>query len=76
LLGPSAGFFTELTRAGGESFVAGLDYIGLDFFPDVFRRVAADRLEGVVQALLEAHRRDILAPATTRPSPRSTPTVI
>ena len=63
LLGPSAGFFSDLTRAGGKQFVADLDYIGLDFFPDVFRPVAADRMEDVVQGLLEAHRRDILAPA-------------
>jgi hypothetical protein len=63
LVGPAAGFFLDLTRAGGERFVADLDYIGLDFFPDVFRPVAADRLEGIVQALLEAHRRDILTPA-------------
>lgn len=63
LYGPSAGFFTDLTRAGGKQFVADLDYIGLDFFPDVFRPLAADRMEDVVQTLLEAHRRDILTPA-------------
>jgi hypothetical protein len=63
LLGPAAGFFTDLTRAGGKQFVADLDYVGLDFFPDVFRPVAADRLDDIVQALLEAHRRDILIPA-------------
>jgi hypothetical protein len=63
LLGPAAGFFTELTRAGGKQFVAGLDFIGLDFFPDVFRPVAADHLAGVVEALLTGHRRDNLAPA-------------
>jgi hypothetical protein len=63
LLGPAAGFFTDLTRAGGERFAADLDYIGLDFFPDVFRPVAADRLAGVVEALLAGHRRDNLVPA-------------
>jgi len=63
LFGASAGFFTDLTRVGGEQFVADLDYIGLDFFPDVFRPIAADRMEDVVQNLLGAHRRDILAAA-------------
>jgi hypothetical protein len=63
LLGPDGAFFTDLTRAGGERFVADLDYIGLDFFPDVFRPIPPARLDAVVQALLEAHRRDVLAPA-------------
>ena len=63
LLGPDAGFFAGLTRAGGERFIADLDYIGFDFFPDVFRPIPPARLAAVVQALLEAHRRDNLAPA-------------
>lgn len=63
LLGPGSAFFTNLTSAGGEQFIAGLDYIGLDFFPDVFRPIPPDSLGGVVQALLEAHRRDRLVPA-------------
>jgi hypothetical protein len=63
LLGPHAAFFTDLTRAGGERFIADLDYIGLDFFPDVFRAIPPARLDAVVQALLETHRRDVLAPA-------------
>jgi hypothetical protein len=63
LVGPDSAFFTGLTRAGGSQFIAGLDYIGLDFFPDVFRPVAPDRLAAVVQGLLQAHRRENLAPA-------------
>jgi hypothetical protein len=63
LFGPGAGFLTELTRAGGGQFVDDLDYIGLDFFPDVFRPIAPASLDGAVQALLEAHRRDRLARA-------------
>ena len=63
LLGPDSAFFTGLTRAGGEQFIADLDYIGLDFFPDVFRPIAPASLAAVVQGLLEAHRRDNLAPA-------------
>jgi hypothetical protein len=60
---PDSAFFTDLTRAGGEQFIADLDYIGLDFFPDVFRPIAPASLASVVQGLLEAHRRDNLAPA-------------
>ena len=63
LLGPDGAFFTDLTRAGGRQFIADLDYIGLDFFPDVFRPIAPASLASVVQGLLEAHRRDNLAPA-------------
>jgi hypothetical protein len=63
LFGPAAGYFADLTEAGGEGFIADLDYIGLDFFPDVFRPVEPARLAAVVQALLESHRRDALAPA-------------
>jgi hypothetical protein len=63
LPGPGSTFFTDLARAGGDQFVADLDYIGLDFFPDVFRPVAPARLAAVVQGLLDAHRRENLAPA-------------
>jgi hypothetical protein len=63
LIGPDGAFFTGLTRAGGDGFIAGLNYIGLDFFPDVFRPIAPARLAAVVQGLLQAHRRDNLAPA-------------
>jgi len=63
LLGSDSGFFAGLTRAGGDQFIADLDYIGLDFFPDVFRPIASARLADVVGELLHAHRRDHLVPA-------------
>jgi hypothetical protein len=63
LLGPGATFFADLTRAGGKRFTADLDYIGLDFFPDVFRPVPPGRLAALVEGLLAGHRRDNLAPA-------------
>jgi hypothetical protein len=63
LFGPGSAFFSDLTRAGGEQLIAGLDYIGLDFFPDVFRPIAPASLDAAVQGLLDAHRRDRLAPA-------------
>jgi hypothetical protein len=63
LLGADVSFFSDLTRVGGERFVAELDYVGLDFFPDVFRPITPDRLPAVVEGLLRSHRRDVLAPA-------------
>ena len=63
LFGTDAEFFTDLTRAGGGQLIDDLDYIGLDFFPDVFRPIAPASLDGAVQALLGAHRRHRLAPA-------------
>jgi hypothetical protein len=63
LLGPSARFFADLTEAGGDRFVADLDYIGLDFFPDVFRPIPAGRLSTLVEGLLAEHRDKNLVPA-------------
>lgn len=63
LVGAASAFLTDLTRAGGEQFIADLDYIGLDFFPDVFRPIPPASLTAAVQGLLQAHRRDNLAPA-------------
>jgi hypothetical protein len=57
LFGPATTFFADLTRAGGDCFIADLDYIGLDFFPDVFRPIAPASLSAAVQGLLEGHRR-------------------
>lgn len=37
LFGPSAEFLAELVDMGGPLFLDALGYVGLDFFPDVFR---------------------------------------
>ncbi|WP_019543990.1 hypothetical protein [Streptomyces sulphureus] len=63
LFGPAAGFFTDLAAAGGADFPAQLDYVGLDFFPDVFRPVAPSELAATVSGLLRHHRETVLAPA-------------
>jgi hypothetical protein len=52
--GPSADFWKRV--AGGEDFVQSLDYVGLDFFPDVFRRVASGDLTASVIGVLETMR--------------------
>ncbi|WP_460065597.1 hypothetical protein [Streptomyces sp. YKOK-I1] len=63
LFGPAVSFVTDLTSLGGEDFRADLDYVGLDFFPDVFRPVDASDLARTVEALLRHHRDSVLAPA-------------
>ncbi|MFI2211195.1 hypothetical protein [Streptomyces sp. NPDC020141] len=63
LFGPAASFVTELTRRGGADFTGALDYIGLDFFPDVFQPIAAPDLAPAVEGLLRHHRDTVLAPA-------------
>jgi hypothetical protein len=63
LFGPEAGFLTGLTGRGGQRFIDDLDYIGLDFFPDVFRPLPGPRLDQVVAGLLSAHRREVLVAA-------------
>jgi hypothetical protein len=63
LLGPDNGFFTDLTQAGGERFIADLDYVGLDFFPDVFRPIPAAILDATVEGLLRGHRHGALTAA-------------
>lgn len=63
LVGPAVTFLAELTREGGSQFIADLDYIGLDFFPDVFRPISPDRLAATTRALLDAHRHYGLQPA-------------
>jgi len=63
LFGPAATFIADLTKLGGEGFIADLDYVGLDFFPDVFRPVAASELENAVEGLLRHHRDTVLTPA-------------
>ncbi|WP_079127695.1 hypothetical protein [Streptomyces sp. TP-A0874] len=63
LFGPAASFVAELTGRGGEEFIGDLDYVGLDFFPDVFQPVAAAELAPAVEGLLRHHRDALLTPA-------------
>ena len=62
--GPGAEFWSSLGKLGGTSFVDALDYVGLDFFPDVFRPAAPDGEKGDVResasAVLETMRREWL----------------
>lgn len=51
---PTDDFWTSIAALGGEPFLDALDYVGLDFFPDVFRPLAADGLPGDVRASVAA----------------------
>lgn len=61
--GPAASFIPEIAELGGPDFAAALDYIGLDFFPDVFRQIAPAELADAVTGLLRHHREAVLTPA-------------
>jgi hypothetical protein len=60
---PAQEFWTDLGHRGGDEFRAALDYAGLDFFPDVFRPIPADRLAAAVEAVLTTFRRGSLKAA-------------
>jgi hypothetical protein len=64
--GPGADFWTGIGQLGGDRFRASVDYVGLDFFPDVFRP-AAD-VSQVVLFVLETMRRDWLPAAGIGPA--------
>jgi hypothetical protein len=57
---PADTFWPRLGRLADERFHEALDYVGLDFFPDVFRPIAADRLAAVVAGAVAGFRRDSL----------------
>jgi hypothetical protein len=57
---PGQAFWTGLGRAGGDEFRDALDYVGLDFFPDVFRPVPAESFAATVAGVLRHFRRESL----------------
>jgi hypothetical protein len=60
LFGPATSFLAGLTALGGPDFVTALDYVGLDFFPDVFRPVPATGMRQAVEGLLRHHRDTVM----------------
>lgn len=67
---PAQEFWTDLGRRGGREFVDALDYVGLDFFPDVFQPIASEQLVDAVTAVLTGFRQRCLPAAGI---PESTP---
>jgi hypothetical protein len=65
--GAGAEFWADLGHLGGHAFRSALDYVGLDFFPDVFRPVAPDGEPGdlrqSVTTVIETMRREWLPAA-------------
>ncbi|UXY33322.1 hypothetical protein [Streptomyces albidocamelliae] len=60
---PADTFWSELAALADDRFRQSLDYVGLDFFPDVFRPIAAEQLAEAVTAVLTAFRRSDLRKA-------------
>jgi hypothetical protein len=56
---PEKTFWLEIASLASSVFYDALDYVGLDFFPDVFRPIAGDDLEGPITGLLSMFRADI-----------------
>jgi hypothetical protein len=55
-VGDDAAFWSALGGLGGRRFVDALDYVGFDFFPDVFRPLDDARLSPAIEGLLGALR--------------------
>ncbi|WP_432158350.1 hypothetical protein [Streptomyces sp. bgisy153] len=60
---PADTFWSELGVLADARFRRSLDYVGLDFFPDVFRPIDAEQLAEAVTAVLTAFRRTDLPKA-------------
>ncbi|MFJ7904548.1 hypothetical protein ACIQ6V_29380 [Streptomyces sp. NPDC096198] len=60
---PADTFWPRLGDLADARFLRSLDYVGLDFFPDVFRPLPADRLAAAVAGVLTAFRRTDLPKA-------------
>ena len=60
---PAQEFWTDLGRRGGDEFRSALDYAGLDFFPDVFQPIPAERLPEMVEGAIRLFRHQSLAAA-------------
>ncbi|MCH6163823.1 hypothetical protein [Streptomyces marispadix] len=60
---PDDTFWSELGALADDRFRQSLDYVGLDFFPDVFRPIATEQLAEAVTAVLTMFRRTDLPKA-------------
>ncbi|MEU7855505.1 hypothetical protein [Nonomuraea sp. NPDC049141] len=60
---PADTFWNDLGAVADDRFHQALDYVGLDFFPDVFRPIPAEQLAAAVEAVLTGLRTADLAKA-------------
>jgi hypothetical protein len=58
---PEQVFWRGLARIGGPEFVRAVDYVGFDFFPDVFRPVPFGQLRSAIEGVLTHFRTVSLA---------------
>jgi hypothetical protein len=65
---PTDDFWPDLAIRSTRAFKQALDYVGLDFYPDVFRPVPADQLHGAVEVVLRHFRRVNLEAAGILPA--------
>lgn len=64
---PADRFWSELVERGGEELCASLDYVGIDFFPDVFRPLPTATFRDAVVGVL-THFRNTLVSAGIAPT--------
>ncbi len=65
---PGDDFWDRFGALVTPPFLDALDYVGLDFFPDVFRPLAPDKLDGAVAAVLTGFRETSLPAGHIPPS--------
>lgn len=63
IFNPADTFWKEINELANESFYDSLDYVGFDFFPDVFQPIKFSALEGAVTHVLKKFREHDLATA-------------
>ncbi len=56
---PQDDFWPAIAANGDAAFQAALDYVGMDFFPDVFHRIEPDRLHAMVVGALKHFRQSM-----------------
>lgn len=63
IFNPTDTFWKEIKELANESFYDSLDYVGFDFFPDVFQPIKFSNLENVVTLVLKKFREQDLTGA-------------
>ncbi len=58
---PADTFWKEISELADKSFYDSLDYVGLDFFPDVFMPIDFSNLENAVKFVIKNFRDDLAA---------------